>query len=296
VTERQPSISDKLAYYALLLFEKPIGLLPTSWMWHLGAGIGKLIHSLAKKRKAIVQANLKIVHPNINNEELEILSKEVFRKSFGNLISSINTGFIPFKKIPNIVTIQNQEKLKELKDDKGCIFLLFHMGNWELLSRASHLFHVDKPSGAMYRPLNNALINDYITQNREKDGTLLFGRKKGLVQASKFIRKGGMLGILADQHSGQAGIDLPLFGKETSITPLPSMLAQKYQCPIMPLTIKTVSPGKWEIAFSDPIEIPKDLNKKEATARLIPVMEQVMKNHCSDIFWLHDRWKIKHSL
>jgi len=293
---RPPTISDKLAYYALILFEKPIGLLPTSWMWRFGAVVGSLAHSFAKKRKAIVQANLKIVHPELNTEEINTLSKDVFRKSFGNLISSINTGFMPFKKVQKIVSIENQNKLSKLDDQKGCIMLLFHMGNWEILTRVAHMIDSDKPSAAMYRPLNNPLINDFITNSREKDGTLLFGRKKGLIQASKFIRDGGMLGILADQHSGNAGIKLPLFGKETSITPLPSMLAQKYDCPIMPVTVETTAPGKWAISFDDPINIPKDLDKDEAAKLLLPLMEKVMFENSSDVFWLHDRWKIKHEL
>jgi len=293
---KQPSIGDKLAYYALIIFEKPIGWIPTSWMWGIGAGVGHLAFHLAKKRKAIVQANLKIVHPDLSDIEIQSLSKRVFRNSFGNLASSINTGFIPFQKLQKVITIKNQQYLKELDSEKGCIMLLFHMGNWEVLTRAAQMFEIDKPLGAMYRPLNNTLINEYITSSREKDGTLLFGRKKGLILANKFIRDGGVLGILSDQHSGKAGIDLPLFGRVTSMTPLPSMLAQKYDAPILPLTVITLAPGKWEIDIGKPINIPAELNKEAATQFLIPIMEETMKAHSSDIFWLHDRWKLKHEL
>ena len=293
---QQHSIGDKLAYYTLIIFEKTIGWLPTSWMWNIGAFFGRLAHSVAKKRKAIVQANLKIVQPEIGNQELETLSKEVFSKSFGNLVSSINTGFMPFNKVKQVVTIKNQDKLDELEDGNGCIMLLFHMGNWEILTRVAHMINSDRPAGAMYRPLNNILIDEYIKRSREKDGTQLFGRKKGLIQASKFIREGGMLGILADQHSGKAGVNLPLFGKETSITPLPCMLAQKYNCQIIPVTVVTTAPGQWDISFCTPFRVPKELDKTEATKLLTPVMEQVMKEHNSDIFWLHDRWKLKRTL
>ena len=293
---KRPSIGDKFAYFALIAFEKPIGWIPTSWMWRIGAGVGFLAYHLVKKRTAIVQANLKIVHPDLDDQEIDTLTRQVFRKSFGNLISSVNTGFIPFKKVQQIVTIKDQHHFKNIGEDKGCIMLLFHMGNWEILTRVAHMIDIKKPSGAMYRPLNNVLVNDYITKSREKDGTQLFGRKKGLILATKFIRDGGMLGILADQHSGKAGIDLPLFGRETSITPLPSMLAQKYDCPVIPVTVVTSSPGKWDISFNEPISIPKSLSKEEATQLLIPAMEKVMIENSSDIFWLHDRWKLKREL
>jgi KDO2-lipid IV(A) lauroyltransferase len=292
----KPSISDKLTYYALLIFEKPFGLIPTSWIWRIGAGLGIITHQFAKKRRAIVLANLKIVHPDLDDEQLTKLSKEVFRKSFANLASSINTGFISSNKIPHVLTIEGQQNIRNLDPEKGCIMLLFHMGNWEILSRTATMIDTTKPSAAMFRPLNNSLINEHITRNREKDGTQLFGRKRGLIQASKFLRDGGILGILGDQHAGSAGIKIPLFGKETSITPLPTMLAQKYDCPIMPVTLRTISPGKWIAEFQKTLTIPKELSKTEATKQLIPVMETIMKEHSSDIFWLHDRWKLKHQL
>jgi KDO2-lipid IV(A) lauroyltransferase len=265
-------------------------------MWRIGAGLGYLAHKLAKKRKAIVQANLKMVYPDIPDDQLTALSKEVFRNSFANLASAVNTGFISSKRFKKIVELTGQENIRNLDPKKGCVLLLFHMGNWEVLGRTAPLFESEKPVGCMFRPLNNPLINDHITRSRERDGSRLFGRKRGLIDASKFLRDGGILGILADQHSGKAGVKLPLFGKETSITPLPAMLAQKYDCPIIPVTLSTIAPGKWVANFRDPITIPKELDKTEATKLLIPEMETIMKEHCSDIFWLHDRWKIKHQL
>ena len=270
--------------------------MPTSWLWRFGANIGQIAYKFAKKRKAIVEANLKIVHPEYSEEQIRSLSRQVFRNSFANLASTINTGCIPSKKISSLIKITGQKEFKHLPPDKGCIFLIFHMGNWEILTRIAPFFETDKPSAAMFRPLNNSLINDYVTRSREIDGTKLFGRKRGLIQASKFLRDGGILGILGDQHSGKAGVTLPLFGKDTSVTPLPSSLAQKYDCPIIPVTVRTVAPGRWDIHFSSAITIPKELSKIEAVQRLTPIMENVMKDHCADIFWLHDRWKLKHSL
>lgn len=265
-------------------------------MWRIGASFGWLGYKLAKKRKAIVAANLRIVQPDHSDSQIEQLTKEVFRKSFANLFSSVNTGFVSTKRVNKIVTIKGQKNLRDLDPDKGCILLGFHMGNWEVLSRANSLLETDKPMGAMFRPLNNGYISDHVTQSRAKDGTILFSRKRGLIQANKFLRNGGMLGILSDQHAGKAGVPLHLFGKETSITPLPAILAQKYDCPIIPIALSTEAPGKWIAQYKDPIFIPKGLDKTDATKLLIPVMENVMKENCSDMFWLHDLWKIKYSL
>lgn len=290
------SIGNKLAYFALLVLEKPFGLMPTSWMWRLGAGLGWVTHKLARKRRAIVAANLKIVHPEFSEQEIQALTKKVFRYSCANLASSINTSCISSKRVADIVEIKGQENITNLDPDKGCIAIVFHMGNWEILTRISPLLKTEKPMAAMFRPLNNIYINDHITASREKDGMRLFSRKRGLIEANRFIRNGGMLGILSDQHAGAAGVKIPLFGKETSITPLPAILAQKYDCPIITIVLTTKSPGKWIADYQAPFYIPKGLTKEQATAHLIPVLEKVMHDHCEDIFWLHDRWKMKHEL
>ncbi len=213
----QPSIGDKLTFFALITLEKPISLLPTSCMWRFGSVLGRIAHRFAKKRRAILQANLKIVNPETSDLELTKLSQELFRKSLGNLASTMNTDCISSKKIRQLVTINDQEQVEVLDNDKACKFL-------------------------------------------------------------------------------KAGVTLPLFGKETSITPLPVILAQNYDCPILPVTIKTTAPGKWDLDFEKPFHLAKELDKTEATKLLIPIMEKIMKEHCSDIFWLHDRWKVKRSL
>ena len=208
----------------------------------------------------------------------------------------MNTGFISSKRLAKIVEIKGQENLSGLDPDKGCILLGFHMGNWEVLSRVSPLLNTDKPMGAMFRPLNNAFISEHVEASRKKEGLRLFSRKRGLIEAHKFLRDGGMLGVLGDQHAGKAGIKLPLFGKETSISPLPAILAQKYDCPIIPITLTTKSPGKWIADYQKPFYISKELSKQEATAQLVPTLERIMLDNCKDIFWLHDRWKMKQEL
>lgn len=270
--------------------------MPTSWMWRIGAGLGCIAHRFAKRRKAIVLANLKLVHPELSDEEITSLSKKVFRYSFANLASVLNTGFISPERFKKIASISGTEHFKNIAQNKGFILLIFHMGNWEILSRSNLLVDYQKPFGSIFRPLNNQLISDYITRNRKRDGCQLFPRKRRLIEASKFVRDGGVLGILGDQFSGNAGVKLLLFGKETSITPLPAILAQKYDCPIIPVTVQTIAPGKWHIEIKAPISIDKNLSKSEATKQIIPQMEAIMKQYSPDIFWLHDLWKLKNSL
>lgn len=258
--------------------------------------LGSLAHCFAKKRRKIVAHNLSVAHPEKSEQEIAELTKKVFRYSMANLTASVNTGFISDKKIEKIVTIKGQEHISGLAPDKGCIFMLVHMSNWEILGRISKLFHTEKPTAAMYRPLPNPMLDAHVRSKRERSGTKLFSRKRGLIEANKFLREGGILGILSDQHAGRAGIHLPLFGIETSITPLPTLLAQKYNCPIMPIVLSTTKPGRWTLEAKQPFMLPnkEDADKTEATKVIVSHLENIMRDHSEDIFWIHDRWKVKH--
>lgn len=254
------------------------------------------MHFCASKRRKIVAYNLRMVHPEKSEHDIIALTKKVFQYSMANLTASINTGYISDQKLEKLVTIKGQEHISNLDPDKGAIFMISHMSNWEIISRITQFFHTEKPTGAMYRPLPNSLLDDFIRSKRERSGTKLFSRKRGLIEANKFLRDGGILGILSDQHAGKSGIHLPLFGKETSITPLPTLLAQKYDCPIIPVALYTEKPGRWTLECRTPFHLPtkQQADKVEATKLIVAQLADIMQKHSKDIFWIHDRWKIKH--
>lgn len=292
-SEKKPTIPDRLVYGVLLCIEKLLGVLPCSWVWHMGSLLGTVAYPLCRKRRDIVRHNLSTVHPDASEDEIEQLTKEVFRRSFANLLCSLNTAQLSSDKITKLLSFEGLDKLKNIKNEQGAILLLFHMGNWEILTKIHDLIPGENPIGAMFRPLKNPLIDQHVRKQREAEGAQLFSRKKGLVMAHKFVKNGGFLGILCDQWAGGAGLKMNLFGKESSVTPLPAILALKHKCPVIPVSLSTAAPGKWHLCFHEPVHLPSTLDKFSGTEHLIKTMEQMMRRYSKDIFWLHDRWKIK---
>lgn len=292
-SEKKPTIPDRLVYGVLLCVEKLLGVLPCSWVWHMGSLLGAFAYPLSGKRRDIVRHNLSTVHPEASENEIEQLSKEVFRRSFANLLCSLNTTHLSSDKLAQVLSVEGLDNISGIHKDQGAILLLFHMGNWEILTKIRGLIPHKNPLGSMYRPLKNPLIDQHVRKQREAEGAQLFSRKKGLVMAQKFLKKGGFLGILCDQYAGRAGLKTKLFGAESSITPLPAILALKHQCPMIPVSLATTAPGKWHLCFHEPVHLPSTLDKISGTEHLIKTMERMMKDYSQDVFWLHDRWKIR---
>ena len=291
--DQKPTFADRLAFAALITVEKLVGLLPCSFVWKLGALIGAVAYPLSGKRRAIVDHNLSMTHPDASTEELTQLSKSVFRNSYANLLCSLNTSGRPHRNIEHILTLAGLHNIENIPKEQGAILLLFHMGNWEILTKMHELIPNENPVGGMYRPLKNPLIDEHVKKQREAGGSQLFSRKRGLIMATKFLKKGGFLGILCDQWAGGAGTMTKLFGKESSITPLPAILALKHQCPVIPVSLTTTSPGHWEMRFHEAVHLSPELDRISATEELVRTMEKMMRTYSKDIFWMHDRWKVK---
>ncbi|MGB1937842.1 MAG: lysophospholipid acyltransferase family protein [Akkermansiaceae bacterium] len=292
-SEKKPTIPDRLVYGVLLCIEKLLGVLPCSWVWHMGCLLGAIAYHLPGKRRDIVQHNLSTVHTDASENEIKQLTKDVFRRSFGNLLCSLNTAQLSPGKIAKVLSLDGLDNLKNIEKGQGAILLLFHMGNWEILTKMHGLIPGGNPVGGMFRPLKNPLIDQHIRKQRESGGSQMFSRKKGLIMAQRFLKNGGLLGILCDQWAGGAGLRTELFGKESSVTPLPAILALKHQCPVIPVSLSTIAPGRWQLRFHEPLDLSPDLDKVSGTKELVKTMEQMMRRYSKDIFWLHDRWKIK---
>lgn len=289
--KRKPTFGHKTAYITLLVTEKILRLLPLSTVWHMGAGLGTLLHVLIKKRKAVVLRNLSIARPDLTNKQAADLTKEVFRNSFANLLSSVKTSTMPIEQIKKHITFDETETIENLPKEKGCIFMVCHMGNWEILTRMHKLARFDKATGAMFQTLKNPYIDKHVRDSRESEGTQLFSRKHSLRNATKFVKAGGALGVLSDQNVGKRGVNIELFSHTTNLTPIPAMLSQSNQCPIVPISVSTTAPGKWNISFDKPFTIAPDSSKEAAVALIAGSLEKMMTAHTKDFFWLHNLWK-----
>lgn len=253
--------------------------------------LGLLTRLLIKKRKLAVERNLRIAFgESKSDEELLSMSKEVFRRTGGNLLSAIKTATMPIGSIQKHLTIECSEEIRAFLDrNDGGILLLPHMGNWEMITKLAQIVYQDIDPGSMYRPLNNPYIDKLLKNRRENAGTHLFARDDGMAATLQFIRNKGLLSILADQRVGKAGQLTHFFGRLTSFSPLPHIYKKRTQCGIMGLAVITTAPGKWTIRHTFEVEKDTDIN----TGDVAQIMQRLMEQSPEDCFWLQDRWRLE---
>lgn len=257
-----------------------------SQAFHLGEMLGGLTWRILPQRRRVVMRNLRIATGGTKTrEEITSLARESFRRTGANLITVAQTAQVPPGRLSEVVRLKNREVLvAALEKNKGLVLLLTHMGNWELLSRIVHFFPEGTPSGAFYRPLNNPTLDNRVRARREADGVQMFSKGDNPLHVAAFLRKGAVVGILADQRVGTQGERVRFFGRLTRASPLPALLARRVRCPVLALSLTCVKPGQWEAEFLT-VEDPPD------TTNSMKALESAMRRSLVDVFWFQDRWK-----
>lgn len=172
-------------------------------------------------------------------------------------------------------------------EGRPVILVTGHFGNYDA-SRAALIargFRV----GALYRPMSNAWFNEHYVRAISRIGTPLFPRgKKGLGEMVRFLRGGGMLGLLIDQHM-QHGARLHFFGHEALTALSAAELALKYDALVVPTYgIRKENGLDFDIVVEEPIP---HGTPEEMTQALNDSLERLVRDHLDQWFWIHRRWK-----
>jgi lipopolysaccharide heptosyltransferase II len=273
---------DRLSYWAYRLISAAAGLLPLPLLCRVGMLCGWGAYYLLPGYRHEAAP--------LPPRELRALARKHFATLGNNLLGSIGVARLSADEVRKVATIEGHEIPLELIEQKrGFVFVIAHLGNWELLSQLTPLLY-EVPTGTVYQRLGNRYMDADVRAARARLGLHLFERKEGFQAAIKMLREGGGVGVLADQHAGDAGVWAPFFGRLASTSSLAAMMALRANAALLPITIQTVRPGHWRWVIGEPIEV-NSRDPNEATAIINLNIEKRIREAPADWFWVHNRWK-----
>ena len=257
---------------------------------NLSARIVSLIGPFFRS-KNLISKNLLKAFPNLNQNDINIISKKMWF-NYGRILSEyVFIKNIRDSKIKNIIEIKGQEILEKIKkDNKPVIFVSGHFNNFELMA-----MHIEKSGinlAAIYRPLNNKFLNffmerirkKYICKNQIKKGI------SGTRQLLQFFQKNTSIALMIDQRVSE-GIKSNFFGCEALTTTIPAQFAKKYNCKIVPIYIERKNDNNYRITIYMPLENNNNSTIEEVTLKLNNVIEKMILKNPDQWIWSHNRWK-----
>lgn len=279
----------RLETAAYVTFEAVLGILPLAWVAATGRLAGRVAWLVLPRRRRVVARNLRIAFAGERSEEeLCSLTAEVFRRSGANLLCSLRTAEMGERSLARAVVVRDEIVFREaVARGKGVVMVLAHMGNWEALAQwFPKLLPPGVKGATVYRPLNNPIMNARVAAARARRGVGLFSKDDNPLGMAGFLRRGGVLGVLADQRAGEIGELVPFFGRLTSCTPIPAILARRTGAAVVGVSLRSVGAGRWELGFHA-LE-----TGEPTTSGVMRLLERMMRVSPADVFWLQDRWKV----
>ncbi|HEX8279834.1 MAG TPA: hypothetical protein VF551_00535 [Chthoniobacterales bacterium] len=277
-------------YFATyLLFragEALVRLLPIETAFLLGRAGGEIAFWLLRRRRTLALANLRLAFGNeMSDAQLRATNREHFRLLGANLIAGLKSSTMQNEKL----WARLDANVPQERGQHGWIALISHIGNWELFSHLGEKFP-EYRFGAVYQKLANPYIDRHLRRTRARSGIALFDRRTELLKCVRFLREGGVIGVLVDQSAGYAGLWTPLFGRLTSSSTLAATLSIRTGLPVVPLAMYTTGRARWKLRIGAPV-FPECDDPEILTAQINRLLEEQIRASPADWLWGHNRWK-----
>jgi KDO2-lipid IV(A) lauroyltransferase len=273
-----------------------IKALPVSVSIRVGRFIGLVSARFLRSRVNLAYSNLTHAFEDglTHQERMEIIH-DLFSYLGEVFVESI---IFTQKDVHDKIAIENPEYVNDAKQlNKGVIILGPHFGPWELGSYALGV-HI-RDAAAIYKPLKNRYLNDYIIRTREKIAHLeLISSKNALRPVLGKLKQGNAIVILFDQNAGKKGIPSTFFGKTAMTYPTPAALALQTGCPVIHAHIQNDGGSrKFRIIFTRPFPLITTGNREKDllanTQQYNDYLETLVRSDPARWFgWIHNRWKI----
>ncbi len=283
-----PSVTDRLSNAAFRALMALALALPYRWRVPMtGWVVSRLLAPVLGYRRR-VRENLALVRPDLPAHEVARLSRAV-PDNLGRTLAEIYSGQEFIDRVKGIVL--EGPGAAALEDARAAgrpvILATGHFGNYDVARAA--LIARGYRVGGLYKPMKNRLFDAHYVQAISRLGTPLFSRsKRGLTQMVRFLKSGGMLGIVSDQHVGH-GADLRFFGLAAQTALSAAELALKYDALLVPIYGIRQPDG---LGFKILVEAPVPTGRAEVmTQALNDSLEALVRTHMDQWFWVHRRWK-----
>ena len=276
-------------YIFIIIFFCLMRLLGYKIASEIGCFLGKTFGPLFRSKK-IIKNNLIKFDNSITPEIIKRISKEMW-ENYGRIlaeypfISSFRKG-----ELDKYIKIENKEKLEEIKKGEPVVFISAHFSNFELMAMAIEKAGVSL--SAIYRPLNNRMVNSimeplrkkYICKNQIKKGI------NGVRESLKFFKQGVSIAIMIDQRVSE-GEKIKFFNHPAYTTTIPAQFVKKFGCKIQPVHIERYDKINFKISFDEQLIFEESADNTSISLKLNQWLENKIKKNPSQWIWTHDRWK-----
>lgn len=260
----------------------------------LAARLGRLAYRRFRIRADVVEAHLRQAFPDRDEEWIRNTAEASYvhlgREGLAMLrMSRLDASEV----VAAVVAPPSLDEVRAaIEAGSGVVMVAGHFGNWELA--AAGLAARGIPVEAVVQSQSNPYFDGMINRARARLGVRVIRRGGATRGALEALRKGHVIGLVADQDARGAGIFVPFFGRLASTHRGPALLALRSGAPLFIGMAIRRPDGRYEGRVQR-IPVPEtgefDDRVLALTAAYTSALEAVVREHPTQYFWHHRRWK-----
>lgn len=275
----------------------PLAVVPNKTVEFLGSCIGNILFVFLRKRRKTAILNARFITIKNGNQRY---AKQIARKSFSTftttILFSIKFYYKSEKWIQNYIGkhIHIEDRAYNLNNEDGGIALFSHFGRWEVIPLIAKSLKVK--GAAVFRPLDNPKINEFIMAIRKKGRMALIPKQGAVSKSLGLLKSGYFIGIDCDQNVAEKeGIEEDFLGVKAYTSKMPAIISIRSKKKIYPLFLITTSNGNYRFIVEKAIYAPETANFKEGIRIINKQINQLIGKYVAQYpdQWLlmHRRWK-----
>jgi phosphatidylinositol dimannoside acyltransferase len=269
--------------------------LPESWM-HAAFMFGA---DIAWRRQGhgvqVLEGNLvRVLGPDADGAELRELSRRVLRSYARYYLEVFRIQVIPRERLvgPDALYMEGRanfdRSLEYLKNGRGVIFALPHMGNFEQAGAWVVVNGVGSFTAVVERLRPDSVYERFrkFRQGLGFEVVPTTGGPHPFGVLAQRLRAGKLACILADRDLSDTGIEVDFFGEKALMAAGSAVLAVRTGAALVPVACWFVGDSGWATHVHEEIPVPEQGTDKEKVAvmmqQLASVFEQAVREHPED--------------
>ena len=230
----------------------------------------------------------------LSEDQVRATSRQVFLSLGRNAADALRLPQLMKDGLDRHVRFVGREHLDQAyARGNGVLCITGHLGCWELLAAAIARHYPLAVVGAeLYDPRLNAML----VAEREKAGYKSFPRTSGGTrQILRWLKRGGLVGLLIDQDTRVDGEFVDFFGRPAKTPAGPIVLAERTGAALIPLAIRMNSDLTHTIEVGPEIHLQNSGDSRADRLANIEKLSKAVEGFISEYptqwVWMHERWK-----
>lgn len=264
-------------------------LLPYTWLINIGKGLGWLMHNYASKRRHVVEVNVRLAFPELDEKQQADFVVSTFSANGIGFIESLLAWWGPKSSLLERVTFDGLEHLKAAEaKGQGVLLVAAHFSTLEM----GGLFIGQQTTmDAIYRRHDNPLMEHLITKGRLRFCNQVIERRD-LRAVLRNLRKNHCIWYAPDQDMGMdTSVFVPFFGHQAATLTATSRLAGLNNSPVIICAYHREDGGCYRVSFSPALDEFPSSDAKVDAERINSLLEECIRRHPEQYLWLHKRYK-----